>query len=180
MRIIALSNSLAATYYQATMECFNQQITNENMYKKLLSLILVSFLIQMVCISPVSAVVITDTETQRIAEMKEHISRIYLENKRVTITRRDGTKLKGHISEVKESSFIIRDEQTDATNEINYDEAIQVKSKSNGLSTRTKILLGVGIAAAVVVVVLIVKPLGKSPFPKCNADRSNAPCDNSR
>ncbi len=145
------------------------------MYKKPLSFMLVSFLIQMICITSVSAVVPTDTEMQRIAKMKERISVIQLEQKRVVITRRDGTKLKGRISEVKESSFFIKDERTDTTIEVKYNDATQVKTKGKGLSTGTKVLIGV--VAAAVILVLIIKPLGKSPFPKCNADMSNAPCD---
>ncbi len=98
------------------------------MCKKLLSLILVSFLIQMICITSVSAVAQTDTETQRIARMKERVGVIHLENKRVTISRRDGTKLKGRITKVKKSSFIVEDEQTDATSEVKYDDVLQVKT----------------------------------------------------
>lgn len=147
------------------------------MYKKPLSLILVSFLIHMICITSVSAVVPTDKETRRIARMKERISVIQLEKKRVVITRRDGTKLKGLTGEVRESSFFITDEQTGAASEVNFDDVAQVKTKKKGLSTSTKVLIGVGIVAAAVVLVLIIKPLGKSPFPKCNADLSNAPCD---
>ncbi len=141
---------------------------------------LIAFLFQMVCVSSASAVVRTNEETLRVTKMKERIGVIHLEKKRVTITRRDGTKLKARVSEVKEDSFVMTDEKTGAASEVRYDDVVQVKTKSNGLATSTKFLIGAGIVAAVVVVVLIVKPLGKSPFPKCNADRSNAPCDNSR
>ncbi len=129
---------------------------------------------------PVAADEQTDKKTKRIAKMKERISVSHLVKKHVTITRRDGTKLKGRISEVNESSFIIKDEQTGAISEVKYDDATQVKTKGNGLSTSAKILIGVGIAAAAVVLLVAIKPLGRSPFPKCNADQSNAPCDNSR
>ena len=112
------------------------------MYKKPLSILLVSFLIQMLCITSVAAVVPTETETQRIAKMKERISVIQIEKKLVIITRRDGTKLNGRISEVRESSFFIRDEQTDTTIEVRYEDATQVKTKGNSLSTKTKVLLG--------------------------------------
>jgi len=133
----------------------------------------------MICITSVSAVVPNDKETQRIAKMKERISVIQLEKKRVVITRWDGTKLKGRTGEIKESSFFITDEQTGATSEVNYNDVAQVKTKGKGLSTSTKVLIGVGIAVAAVALLFIIKPLGKSPFPKCNADKSNAPCDNS-
>ncbi len=75
------------------------------MYKKPLSILLVSFLIQMLCITSVAAVVPTETETQRIAKMKERISVIQIEKKLVIITRRDGTKLNGRISEVRNLPF---------------------------------------------------------------------------
>jgi hypothetical protein len=121
----------------------------------------------------------TDKETQRIAKMKKRIGLVHLEKKHIVITRRGGTKLNGRISEVNESSFIITDEKTGATSEVKYDDAVQVKTKGN-FSTGTKVLIGVGIAVAAVVLLVAIKPLGKSPFPKCNADQSNAPCDNSR
>lgn len=146
------------------------------MYKKSLSLTLVSFLIVLICITSVSAVVPTDTETQRIAKMKERISVIQLQQKRVVITRQDGMKLTGRISEVKESSFFISDEQANTIIEVKYDDATRVKTKGKGLSTSTKVLIGVGVVAAAVVLLFVIKPLGKSPFPKCNADMSNAPC----
>jgi hypothetical protein len=149
------------------------------MYKKSLSLMLVAFLLQMFFVTSATAVVRTNEETLHVAKMKERIGAIHLERKRVTVTRRDGTKLKARVSEVREDSFVMTDEKTGAANEIRYDDVEQVKTKGNGLATSTKFLIGAGIVAAVVVVVLIVKPLGKSPFPKCNADRSNTPCDNS-
>lgn len=146
------------------------------MFKKNLSLMLVTFLMQMICIAPVSAVVPADKETERVSKLKEHISAIHLKKKRAIITLRDETKLKGRIGEVKEFSFSISDERTDTTSEVRFESVAQVKTKGNALATSTKILIGAGIAA-VVVLVLIIKPLGKSPFPKCNADQSNAPCD---
>lgn len=97
--------------------------------------------------------------------MKERFSVNQLEKKRVIITRRDGTKLKGRISEIKNFSFIINDEQTGTIIEVKNEDVTQVKTKGNGLSTGAKILIEVGIAAAVVVLVLVTKPLGKSPFP---------------
>ncbi len=75
------------------------------MYKKPLSFILVSFLIQLMCITSVSAVVPTETETQRIAKMKERISVIQLEKKRVIIKRRDGTKIKGALVKLRTLPF---------------------------------------------------------------------------
>lgn len=146
------------------------------MYKKFLSILLIALLFQMICLTPVSAAVKTDGETTRVAAMKERINVNHLEKKRVVITRRDKTKLKGFVSQIEESSFVIRDERTGATSEIKFEDVAQVKTKGNGLSTGMKVLIGVGIAAAVVVLVLVVKPLGKSPFPRCNADQSNAPC----
>jgi hypothetical protein len=66
--------------------------------------------------------------------MKERIGVIHLEKKRVTITRRDGTKLKARVSEVKEDSFVMTDEKTGAASEVRYDDVVQVKTKSNGLA----------------------------------------------
>ncbi len=88
------------------------------MYKKALSVMLVSFLIQVICVKQVLAVVPANTETLRIARMKERIGEIQLEKKRAVVTLRDKTKLTGRIGEVRETSFSIADERTNATIEV--------------------------------------------------------------
>jgi hypothetical protein len=61
-----------------------------------------------ICVTPVPAGQQTDKETQRIAEVKERISAVgFLEKKRVIITRRDSTKLRGRVSEIKEDSLAL-------------------------------------------------------------------------
>lgn len=152
----------------------------KNMFRKFLSFILISAAFQMICTTSVSAAVgQADKETERIAKIKERVNAAHLGKKTVVVTRRGAAKLKGYVSEVNEFSFVVRSEQSGTPSEVRFDDVTQVKSKGSGLSSGTKILIGAGIAAAVILV-LIVKPLGGSPFPKCNADQSNAPCDNRR
>ncbi len=83
-------------------------------------------------------------------------------------------KLAGHISEVKEDSFVIIDEKTGTTTTVAYSDVTQVKSKGKGLSTGVKVAIGAGLAA--VVLVLIIKPLGGLPFPRCTSTTPTAPC----
>jgi len=117
------------------------------MFQKSLSLALALILSGMICVTPVSARLQTDQETQRIAKVKERISVISLvEHKRVVITRRDGTKLRGRVSEMTGVSFVITDDQTDTNTTVAYSDVTQVKSKGDGFSTGAKIAIGAGLA----------------------------------
>ncbi len=121
------------------------------MFQKSLSLALASILLGALCVTPVSAGLQTDKERQRIAKVKERISVISLvEHKRVSITRRDGTKLRGRAGEIQENSFVITDDKTGTNTTVAYSDVTQVKSKGDGgLSTGAKIAVGAGAAVAV-------------------------------
>lgn len=62
---------------------------------------------------------------------------------RVEIKLRDKTKLKGHISEVRNESFVVVDDKTRTATTVSYPQVKQVKG--NNLSTGVKIAIGVGI-----------------------------------
>ncbi len=145
------------------------------MFKKSISLALVWLLIQTICVAPASAFMQTDGEAQQTAKLKARINEISRgEKKRASVTRRDGVKLAGRISEVKEDSFVIIDEKIGTTTTVAYSDVTQVNSKGKGLTTGAKVAIGAGLAA--VVLVLIIKPLGGLPFPPCTSDTPTAPC----
>ena len=137
---------------------------------------LAAFLIQMMCITSVSAYVRTDAETARVDEIKAQISTIQLKKKRAVVTLRDGTKLKGSVDEVKESSFIIKDGKTSILKEVEYSDVVRVKSVSKNFLSGKTLLIAVAAVAVVVVLIVVPKPFGRSHVPVCNADQSNAPC----
>jgi hypothetical protein len=74
----------------------------------------------------------------------------------VDVKFRDKTKLKGYIVSVEPVSFTIKDSKG-RLQSINYSEVDSVSKSSNGISTKTWLILG-GVAAGVVTTWLIVKP----------------------
>jgi len=74
------------------------------------------------------------------------------EKSKVVVKMKDGTKMKGYISQTGEDSFDLTDSKTKQTTAVAYRDVAQVKKQ--GLSKGAKIALGIGIAAAVTVVVL--------------------------
>lgn len=90
------------------------------------------------------------------------------EKSRVNVKMRNGTKMKGFISQAGEDSFTLTDSKTKQTSTLAYTDVARVKKQ--GMSTGAKILIAVGVGVAVTAVVLAVAvrnleigPL--SPFP---------------
>jgi 6-phosphogluconate dehydrogenase len=76
------------------------------------------------------------------------------EKSRVNVKMRNGTKMKGFISQAGEDSFTLTDSKTKQASTLSYSDVAQVKG--TGLSTTSKILIGVGIGVAVTGVVLAI------------------------
>lgn len=75
----------------------------------------------------------------------------------VEVKFRDRTKLKGHIESMEPMSFKLKDAKTGTSQSIAYSEVNSVSKTSNGVSTKTWLILG-GVAAGAVTTWLIVKP----------------------
>ena len=75
----------------------------------------------------------------------------------VEVKFRDRTKLKGFIESVEPVSFKLRDPKDGTSQSIAYSEVESVSKASNGVSTKTWLILG-GVAAGAVTTWLIVKP----------------------
>lgn len=71
-------------------------------------------------------------------------------NARIKLKLKDGTKIKGYISEVSEDSLVVQNEKTGLSERIAYTSVKQVKG--NNLSTGVKIAIGVGIFILVIVI----------------------------
>ena len=74
---------------------------------------------------------------------------------KVEVKLKDGTKLKGYVSQINENSFVVINEKTGVTTEVPYPNAKQVKG--NNLSTGVKIAIGVGV---IVVVLFLIGAYG--------------------
>ena len=71
---------------------------------------------------------------------------------KVTVKLKDGTKLKGYVSEAKQNSFVIVEEKTGRTTEVPYNSATQVKGRN--LSAGVKIAITAGIIALIVLCIV--------------------------
>ena len=65
------------------------------------------------------------------------------------------TRLTGYVSEIGDSSFIVKDLKSAETTTVAYPDAVQVKG--NNLSTRTKIIITAAVIAGVAITLYIVR-----------------------
>jgi hypothetical protein len=83
-------------------------------------------------------------EARRTAEMKARIQKLGTgSNAHIKIELGDGTRLSGHISEIKDKSFVLVSDQSGAATEIEYADA---RKPGRKLSRGASIAIGVGIA----------------------------------
>jgi small nuclear ribonucleoprotein (snRNP)-like protein len=75
---------------------------------------------------------------------------------RVEVKLKDGTKVKGYVSETSESSFVVMNEKTAVFTEVPYQQTRQVKG--NNLSTGAKIAI---VVAGVIGVALLIGLLAR-------------------
>ena len=119
------------------------------MFKRSFAIILACLLVQMLCFQSASAKSKEEKQAQLTQEVKTGISKLGVgRNARVEVKLQDKTKLAGHISEVKDDSFIITDPKTNGTTTVAYTDVTRVKG--HNLSTGAKIGIGIGIAIAAI------------------------------
>ena len=94
------------------------------------------------------------TEQTRAAVQKAGVGR----EARVEVKLRDDTKVKGYVSAAGADSFTVTDTKTGAAQTLAYTDVARVQRQGNGLSGRTKVIIGAAVAAGLVVTWLIVKP----------------------
>ena len=75
----------------------------------------------------------------------------------VQVKFRDNTKAKGYIGSVEPVSFTLKDAKDGTSQSIAYSEVDSISKASDGISTKTWLILG-GVAAGAVTTWLIVKP----------------------
>jgi len=124
------------------------------MFRKVLSFVLVGFLLSVAGVSVAYAGSKEDKETRFAEKVKEGIGKLGTgADARIEVKLRDKTKLKGYVSEAGEDSFVIVDEKTNATSRVAYSQVKQVKGKN--LSTAAEIALGVGVILLPIVIVVL-------------------------
>jgi preprotein translocase subunit SecF len=124
------------------------------MFKKVLSWVLIGFLLSVTGASSAYAGSKEEKEVRFAEKVKEGISKLGTgAEARIEVKLRDKTKLKGYVSEAGEDSFVIVDEKTGATSTVTYPQVKQVKG--NNLSKGAKIAIGVGVILLPIVIALI-------------------------
>ena len=124
------------------------------MFKKVLCLALVGFLLSVAGLRPAYAGSKEEKATRFALKVKEGIAKLGTgTDARIEVKLRDKTKLKGYVSQAGEDSFVIVDEKTGATSTVTYPQVKQVKG--NNLSTAAEIALGVGIILLPIAIVVL-------------------------
>ncbi|HRH44898.1 MAG TPA: hypothetical protein PKY82_24890 [Pyrinomonadaceae bacterium] len=127
------------------------------MFKKYLSLFLTVLVINL----SFSSVAFADTKIEKDAKfaqkVKTEITKLGTGTEaKIQVKLKDGTKLKGYISNIGEESFSVTDEKTGASTEVPYPNAKQVKG--NNLSTGAKVAIVVGVIVALSFLIVAVSP----------------------
>jgi hypothetical protein len=123
--------------------------------KKLLALALATLVMNLGFVNSVHAKPSAEREMQFAAKVKAAILKLGSgPAAHVEIKMRDGTKLKGYVSEANDSGFVVVDQKDGASRDVLYPQVKQVKG--NNLSTGAKIAIGVGVAVGILVLILVV------------------------
>ena len=117
------------------------------MLKKILILSLIFLVLNLSLSSVVFAETKTEKEAKFAIKVKANIEKLGVGTEsRVQVKLKDGTKVKGYVSQINESSFVVIEDKTGDSVEIPYPNAKQVKG--NNLNTGIKIAIAAGIIIA--------------------------------
>jgi len=126
------------------------------MLKKLCSILIACALVSVVTMRPALAKSDNDKQSRAAEKVKVGILKLGTGTEaRVEVKLRDGTKLKGYISETNEDSFVVVDAKTGASIPVAYPQVKQVKG--NNLSNGAKLAIAVGIIVAIVLGVVLTR-----------------------
>jgi hypothetical protein len=126
------------------------------MFKQKLSLVLIAVLINVFIAMPATARARNSKQGQTTEEIKIKVAKLGVgEKARATVRMKDGTKIKGYVTEARDTDFVLRDRKTNEPHVINYVDVAKVE-KNSGHSTARNIAIGIGIGAGVVVTILAV------------------------
>lgn len=125
------------------------------MFKKYLTLILAALLINLSMSGASFAETKAEKENKIAEKVKIDVSKLGTgKDARIQVKLKDGTKLKGYISQINENSFVVIEDKTGSSTEVSYPNAKQVRG--NNLNTGVKIVIGVGIALALIALVAFI------------------------
>lgn len=126
------------------------------MHRKFIALVLVALLAQAGSINatPLSTGRPVIQDAPATEEMKVKVSRAGVgEKARVTVKLKDGTKIKGYVSQAREEEFVVRDRKTDEPTIIRYQDVTKIEN-NRGHSTAKAAAIGIGAGVGAVFLVL--------------------------
>jgi small nuclear ribonucleoprotein (snRNP)-like protein len=124
------------------------------MIRKFVSFAVVALVFQMLCILPVAAAT-GRAQDAATAKVKAQVAKHEQKRDKVSVKLKDGSKLKGRITQRDDDAFTLTDTKSGATRSLTYTEVAQVKS-TGGLSTWAKVGIAIGIGAAVTVAYVVI------------------------
>lgn len=127
------------------------------MIKRYLSLALVVVFTNLLLVVPTAlARTQTNNQSQSPEQIKIKVAKLGVGDKaRATVRLKNGAKIKGYITEARDSDFVIRDRKTNEPHTISYVDAAKVES-NRGHSTARNIAIGVGIGAGAILTILAI------------------------
>ena len=125
------------------------------MLKKYLSIVLALLTANVLLTASALAAQPRTAQAQSVEQIKIKVARLGVgEKARATVYLKDGTKIKGYITEARDGEFVIRDRQTNEPRTVSYQDVVKVE-KNSGHSTARNIAIGVAVGVGAVIAVLI-------------------------
>ena len=107
------------------------------MFKKLLSFALIGLILNLALYSTAKADVNLEKDAKFAEQVKANIAQLGIgKDAKIKIQLRDGTKLKGYVSEAKDNSFILVSEDNGISKEIPYPQVQKAKGKNSKTGSR--------------------------------------------
>ena len=125
------------------------------MFKKYLIVVLTFLVLNLSLNSVAFAETKPEKEAKFAEKVKINVTKLGAgTDAKIQVKLKDGTKLKGYVSQINENSFVVTDEKTNVATEIPYPNAKQVKG--NNLNTGVAIAIAAGILVGIIIVFAIV------------------------
>lgn len=114
------------------------------MFKKYSTIILIAFMAQSSFCLSVFAQAQNDRDSRLALNIKNTVARVGTEpNRKIKVKLRDGTKLKGYITEIKDDYFALLDDKSGKIVSVQYSQAAE--AKRDGLPKFATALIGGGV-----------------------------------
>jgi hypothetical protein len=114
------------------------------MFKKTIAVALTAIVSCLSCIAQ------TQGQPDKTASVKAQVRKIGIgESSVVRVKLKDGTEQRGYLSQIENDSFTVTDQATKKAASVSYGDVRSLKVNGKGMSTGTKILIGVGIGVAI-------------------------------